>query len=532
MQFPPPKGLTAPIVCAFRALRAAAVCALVVGLIGVAPVTASAVSTNDGDSVAGYHLDVLGDLATLASNDRLQPRISDGDGISASVEEGLPLGARAVIESVLDEFDSVLALPSGAVQIAVGWRPQASLGMGGPVIVNRSGRYYPAAVADARFGGHHAAGPVDGYVSMGSDQPWYFGSSADVPSDRYDFRTAFAHELVHALGFAVETRIDDEGRTVLSGRTEQLDDNLFSQGRRLVELEPADQSAAFASDDVWVDVGGQRLFPLKADSAGVSHFGNAVSITDTAPGALMYAGLINGVRHTLDAPVIGALGQLGFGIAVPPREPQDAVIQGNTLRWSVDLSTSAPPPSNTTVVLSRQSVVLAETTLPGAVERFTIPTSLKPDSIEIRAVSVSGASASSYLEIVPPTMQAATSLAELVTAEDYRPEYGDVLRLYWAFFSRESDVAGAKYWIGLYRSGVSLDRIAGAFAGSGEFSRRYGSISHERYLQIIYRNVLGRASDGAGFAYWYGLLTSGRLNRGSVVRWIATSPEFIAAHPY
>jgi hypothetical protein len=530
MQSQPPNGASAPIIGVARARKAAVVCALVLCLVGVAPIGSSGALATD--AVAGDHHDVLGDLAALASDNRLQPRRSGGDGISAAYEEALPAEARAVVESVLLEFESVLALPAGAVQIAVGWKVQTSLGTGGPVIVKRGGRYYPAAVADVQFGGQHAIGPVDGFVSMGSDQPWYFGPSDDVPPDRYDFRTAFAHELMHALGFAVETRVDSDDRIVLSGRTEQLDSNLFSKGQRLIDLGPAEQSAAFATDDVWLDIGGRRLFPLNADTAGVSHFGNAMSLTDTAPGALMYAGLINGVRHRLDAPVIGVLGQLGFTVATPPLEPQAAVIQGNALRWSIDLSAAAPPPQNTRVVLSRQGVVLAQTDLPGAVERFTIPTTLKPDTIEIRAVSVSGAVASTHLEISPRTMESATSLAELVTAEDYRSEYGDVLRLYWAFFNRESDVAGARYWIGLYRSGVSLDRIAREFAGSGEFARRYGSLNDQRYLQVIYMNVLGRASDGAGFAYWHGLLTSGRLDRGSVVRWIATSPEFISARPY
>lgn len=505
----------------------------IVGLLSVAlagPIPVGA-SVTEADSVAGDRDDVLHDLSKLVSSNRLSFRVSDG-GISASYEDGVPAQARAVVESVLDQFDSVLALPAGAVQIAVGWQPQSSLGLGGPVIVNRDGSYYPAAVADARFGGHHAAGPVDGFVSMGSTQPWYFGSSAAVPADRYDFRSAFAHELVHALGFTVETKIDENGRTVLSGRTEQLDRSLYSQGRRLVDVGADAQSKAFANDDVWIDVGGGRLFPLRSDAAGVSHFGNAISVTDNEPGALMYGGLINGVRHGLDGPVIGALAQLGFATASPPSEPREVAIDGKSLRWSFDLSTPTPPPHVIRLVLSRQGEVLATTDLPGAVERYSIPTALSPDSIEIQAVAATGSISSTRVRIVPPTIQSATSLAELVAAEDYQPQYGDVLRLYWAFFNREPDITGAKYWIGLNRSGVSLDRIAGAFAGSGEFARRYGGLDDRRYLQVIYMNVLGRVSDDAGFAYWHGLLTSGRLDRGSVVRWIATSSEFVRAHPF
>ncbi len=507
--------------------------AVVVGLIGSAPVSASSAVTVRVDAVAGDKGDVLRDLEKLAAGNGLQLRTSENDGITASYEEAVPAEARGVIESVLDEFDSVLALPPNAVQLAVGWTPQSSLGVGGPVIISRGGQYYPAAVADARFGGQHAAGPVDGFVSMGSTQPWYFGSSSTVPANLYDFRSAFAHELVHALGFTVETTADSEGHTVLTGRTEQFDRNLYSQGRRLVDMGAAEQSVAFANDDVWIDIGGGRLFPLKSDSlTGLSHFGNAISLTDTEPGALMYAGLTNGARLALDAPVIGTLARIGLPIAEPPAVPRNVVVDGSTLRWRIDLSATAPPPETVRVVLLRGGSVISTTDLPGAVERFMLPDGVKPDTAEIRAVASSDSVSVARTAVPRPVMKSAATLDELVASDDYRPEYGSVLRLYWAFFNREADVAGAKYWIGLHQSGVSLDRIARAFASSGEFERRYGGLSNERYLQRIYMNVLGRVSDGAGFRYWSGLLSSGRLDRGSIVRWIATSPEFIAAHPY
>jgi hypothetical protein len=516
-----------------RRLTVAFVIAVVIGLIGATPVHATSTDAVGGDAVTGDYGDVLRELAKLAAENGLQLPPSQDDGIHVSYEEAVPAEARTVIDSVLDEFQSVLVLPANTVQIAVGWKPQSSLGVGGPVIVSRGGRYYPAAVADARFGGQHASGPVDGFVSMGSTQPWHFGASASVPENLYDFRSAFTHEFVHALGFTVETEVDREGLTVLTGRTEQFDRSLYSGGRRLVELDPAEQSAAFADDDVWLDIGGGRLFPLKADGLSArSHFANAISSTDTEPGALMYAGLIKGVRHELDGPVIGTLARLGFATAAPPQAPQDVVSDGAALRWRVDLSASAPPPETIQVVLFRSGAVIGTTDLPGAVERYVLPGGAKPDTAEIRTVAATGSASIARLAIPRPLMRSATTLKELVAADDYRPEYGDVLRLYWAFFNREPDIAGAKYWVGLHQSGISIDRIAGAFASSGEFGGRYGALGNERYMQAIYLNVLGRISDGAGFAYWLGLLSSGRLDRGSVVRWIATSREFVAAHPY
>lgn len=134
----------------------------------------------------------------------------------------------------------------------------------------------------------------------------------------------------------------------------------------------------------------------------------------------------------------------------------------------------------------------------------------------------------------PPGLIAdASSLAEITHATDFQPAHADVLRLYWAFFIREPDVDGAKYWLGLFDQAVDLDTIAAQFAASQEFSNRYGvAPSNEQYVAIVYQNVLGRTADSSGFAYWLGLVESGQLGRGGVVRWIAANSEFISKHPY
>lgn len=127
----------------------------------------------------------------------------------------------------------------------------------------------------------------------------------------------------------------------------------------------------------------------------------------------------------------------------------------------------------------------------------------------------------------------ASTLEELTHAVDFKPEHADVLRLYWAFFVRDPDVGGAKYWIGLYEQGVSLDLIASQFVASEEFSNRYGStLSNSQYVSIVYENVLGRTADPIGFAYWLDLVETGQLGRGGVVRWIAANNEFVSGHPY
>ncbi|MFW2383906.1 MAG: DUF4214 domain-containing protein [Acidimicrobiales bacterium] len=126
----------------------------------------------------------------------------------------------------------------------------------------------------------------------------------------------------------------------------------------------------------------------------------------------------------------------------------------------------------------------------------------------------------------------ADSIEALVMRDSFTKSDADILRLYLAFFNREAEIGGANYWLGLSAAGVSIDRISAEFAVSQEFQNTYGSVNNEGYLQILYQNVLGRQPDQAGFNYWLGLLNSGQLDRGGVVRWVANDVEFTTSHPY
>ncbi|NNF55953.1 MAG: DUF4214 domain-containing protein [Acidimicrobiales bacterium] len=126
----------------------------------------------------------------------------------------------------------------------------------------------------------------------------------------------------------------------------------------------------------------------------------------------------------------------------------------------------------------------------------------------------------------------ADTIEALITRSDFTTKQADVLRLYLAFFDREAGINGANYWIGVNAHGYSIDAISGQFAVSDEFINTYGSVDNRRYLEILYQNVLGRQPDAKGFNYWLGLLDSGQLNRGSVVRWVAANDEFVNNNLY
>ena len=127
----------------------------------------------------------------------------------------------------------------------------------------------------------------------------------------------------------------------------------------------------------------------------------------------------------------------------------------------------------------------------------------------------------------------ATTIDEIRAATDYQATAdANVLRLYHAFLAREPEAAGAVYWIGQSRRGLSLDDTAWNFSTSPEFFQKYGNLDNGSFVAVVYQNVLGRTPDPAGLAYWIGTVNSGQLSRHGVVRWIAASAEFIGAHPY
>ncbi len=142
-----------------------------------------------------------------------------------------------------------------------------------------------------------------------------------------------------------------------------------------------------------------------------------------------------------------------------------------------------------------------------------------------------------------PTIENATSVDGIVESVDYIPStHGDVLRLYRAFFDREPELGGAKYWLDVRDQGVTLESIAEYFTQSDEFSNNYAGTNNIEYLRRVYPNVLGRDYDQAGFDYWLDLLqgtnasggnaAGATLSRGAVVRWVTAGAEFKNRYPY
>lgn len=123
----------------------------------------------------------------------------------------------------------------------------------------------------------------------------------------------------------------------------------------------------------------------------------------------------------------------------------------------------------------------------------------------------------------------ASLVTALLTSAESNAIVAPVARLYEAYFLRLPDPAGFDFWVGYMRQGASLAQVSAAFAGSAEFVARYGALSNTGFVDLVYRNVLGRTPDAGGLAFWVSQLVSGARDRGSVMLGFSESAEHVRA---
>ena len=122
-----------------------------------------------------------------------------------------------------------------------------------------------------------------------------------------------------------------------------------------------------------------------------------------------------------------------------------------------------------------------------------------------------------------------TVVFDLVSSQDKL-----VYELYQAAYGRAPDNTGFRFWAGQAdATGMSALKLADAFLAAPEFTRMYGAApTNAQYVNELYANVLGRAPDAAGLAYWTGQANAGLAHDQLLVSF-ATSAEnvqMVGAH--
>ena len=104
---------------------------------------------------------------------------------------------------------------------------------------------------------------------------------------------------------------------------------------------------------------------------------------------------------------------------------------------------------------------------------------------------------------------------------------GQAYRLYQAAFARTPDMSGVSYHMNdIEANGLALENVANNFIASPEFKSKYGeNPSDDVFIDLLYQNVLGRAADDSGLAFYKNHFNEGTMTRAAALIGFAESPE-------
>jgi len=105
---------------------------------------------------------------------------------------------------------------------------------------------------------------------------------------------------------------------------------------------------------------------------------------------------------------------------------------------------------------------------------------------------------------------------------------GSGYMIYKAAFNRTPDVGGLGFWINKMDGGMSYSDVAKNFVNSAEFKTAFGGSNPTVDVLVtkLYNNVLARAPDAGGLAFWQDKLNTG-WSTADVLGYFATSNENI-----
>jgi serralysin len=111
-------------------------------------------------------------------------------------------------------------------------------------------------------------------------------------------------------------------------------------------------------------------------------------------------------------------------------------------------------------------------------------------------------------------------------AYDVNGDAGEAYRLYQAAFDRTPDLSGLGFWITALDNGSDLHQVAGYFLTSAESVQKYGvNPTTQQFVTQLYANVLHRAPDPSGEAYWENALVKGLVSRADALAFFSESSE-------
>jgi hypothetical protein len=138
---------------------------------------------------------------------------------------------------------------------------------------------------------------------------------------------------------------------------------------------------------------------------------------------------------------------------------------------------------------------------------FRFPSALERDSIRD--------------QLAAGTFTRAQVISFRINSDEYRGL--DVDRVYVDFLNRPADPSGRNYWISALRTGRSLRKFRAQIFGSNQYFTMKGA-TNASYVVAAYADVLGRAPDPSGAAYWTNKINTG-TERGVVAEQFLATTE-------
>jgi hypothetical protein len=234
----------------------------------------------------------------------------------------------------------------------------------------------------------------------------------------------------------------------------------------------------------------------------------------------------------LDAAVLGVMDQIGWpmatGAVTPTITSVVPAMTAATVSWDRDIWKQGLVPDQYRIEAWRGTSLDNSVTVVGSATNATVGSLSPATAYTIRVIpianGVNGAMASSSVTLAEGVEPADPS--EWPSYIQDTALHGEINRLYQAYFLRLPDQSGFEYWLNQRIGGKTANEISAALAGSAEFSQRYGSLSNQAFVDLVYANVLNRAGDAEGRAFWIERLDDG-LSRGDVMLGFAESSEYI-----
>jgi hypothetical protein len=118
-----------------------------------------------------------------------------------------------------------------------------------------------------------------------------------------------------------------------------------------------------------------------------------------------------------------------------------------------------------------------------------------------------------------------------MNSPEYKAHY--VTTLYQVFLGRSPDAGGLQFWTekmgqpgtpGMHSGSADEKYVLAAILGSDEYYNNAGGTPQD-WVDAVYHDILGRAPDNSGTAYWANQLAAGSDNRDNIARKLLSQPE-------